>query len=1251
MNKLAEGRDIAHVGAALKGLYGFEDLRVSCPNTGIPLPAQRFRGTVVVPSDTEALVELLDGRLNSVGCSCGATHVFLLPVVGVFEPTGEIICVSAGEPEEAMREVMAGLGPPFDRATFVPNYQGLLERAYKWLEALASPFVNELMLGSLARRTRAERIALRQPSVLIGLRELADGRIPFWARDMDGNPMSSEVMVPVLQELHRDAVVGQLNDLMDEFGNGRFAAEAAQITARAVNDDVLSRLAADAARHLKPLLRNPEPPKDGSTRSEGDTLDPTDVGAAYRAGLLNAAAHMIAERKNPEAQGFAAVVRVLWRTLGAEYAGKLLPDEADAPRLISFEALWDASIPEVKEAKGEPAANALLEDFENMFTRLGMVDRFQAVMAGDFDTIDASATDAQILGLVDRLLERLSREYRWNASPEESEAYGGMAGLMLPRLFINGRTAPAEAFLERFLEEALGSADYIAAYAFGSRAMAACGKAEAFELGARIAQRLMDMFTGEDAGRELERARPALTVDFWTECGNILRYVGEAKFALQAYRIARDFSSLSDAVERDRHNTVLSVNEGLALRDLGRFAEALPLVLGAAEANPDKASYQTSLALLYLMTGRAAEAAAAADVAVAGTDHVSDRMGRIRALVIRSEARRLLERRHEALGDLAEAMRLTPGDARSTRLRIAAAATQVPTARSIAPGLIAESESLLRDELATRSMSTDQLSLQFPGAVWGFGTLLLAEERHAECNEFDREVLTPLLKSAAGDWRLLRLKGLIERRKAGRWTAEGWHWLYTAARALEGMVPTGTDAAFAASWLADKEAFQSELAEAGVVMVDDGQIPAAELTAVYELANGRELAAAFGAQAIARETEESGVNRPLASVAELDVKRALANAAAAIARPVVIFAFLEAGPRVRALKIQPADGVWALLPGPGWEVARVAAAARAFARAVATTNSVAPGAGERGMRPWLSLLEEIGQTLAPHLEPDALVCFLPGRVLTNLPLHLLSLPQGRGELVLSHPVLYAANLSLLLHATTERARAEGAARTRIVVAVAKEKDSRAYRLRLAWETRHLTRAHEGRQRIRRLSGRRATPQAVLRILPEADELFLLCHGARVGERRGYGLYLSDGRVLPPAVAVDEDVNPEMRRFALSWSDFAAVARSPSLIVSLACSSARTLVGPGGVRLGPESAAFAKGTRAIVAPLWNVDQDASLAWADAFEVARSSAGANPVPLWDAHRAACLQMRAERGHFFFWGPFVLSGSLQGGSENAG
>jgi hypothetical protein len=258
--------------------------------------------------------------------------------------------------------------------------------------------------------------------------------------------------------------------------------------------------------------------------------------------------------------------------------------------------------------------------------------------------------------------------------------------------------------------------------------------------------------------------------------------------------------------------------------------------------------------------------------------------------------------------------------------------------------------------------------------------------------------------------------------------------------------------------------------------------------------------------------------------------------------------------------------------------------------------------------------------------------------MTNLPLHLTPLPDPQIDLLTHHPVVFAANLPLLLD--DPGSVAEHGSRRSLVVAVAKDRDSRTFRKRLAVAARRITRDLGGRPSAHHLSSRRATPPRVLAELARADALFLLCHGARIGLRRGYGIYLSDGHDLPPAMAVDVEVRPEVGRFALAWDDFAAAPGAPRLIVSLACSSARTVIATGGVRVGPEASAFGKGTVAVVAPLWNVEQETALAWMQRFQAARARPGWH---VWDAHREACLELRRESPHPFFWGPFILTARL--------
>jgi tetratricopeptide (TPR) repeat protein len=1241
----ATGADLTRICKALRSAYGYENCSFSCPQTGITLLPKSLRAALIFPDDLDAVIEVLEGRLNRVDCACGNQHVLLVPVVAIDKATNEVVCVTAGAPAADMRASLVKINALLGNAVLVPDYNGLLAKLFTWIDTQLFPLTVEVLAGRLKTRTRTERIAMRHPVCLVALREAAEGRLPVRITSRGDRALTPKESLELVSGLHQEIVSDQLQDLFGEYGSRRLAGEAAKrVPAAALNPKILAHLATYAAERLRPLLQSPGVPDDAATAVDASTFA-QQVAAAYTAGLINAVAHMIAGAKNPGGQGFGAVVRALWRKLGSADVDAILPDKESAARLVSFEAIWDASAREMNATSGTPALRALLDDLTAMFKRLGMESRFESVLRkGVFRSRTPPGTEAATANddwddetasrYVSALRASLVSRRRLNISVDESLQFGVEASALLTNMFADGRSNAAEHWIDSILEEALDAHDFVAAYSFGDGALAICGRAEAFELALKIAGRLIDLFMRDDVSEQLARAGAGLTVSFCNECGNAMRHVGHADQAIESYRIARGFLSLiKDAVDRERREAVLSRNEGRALRDLGRFAEALPLLARDVDKHLDDVAELQGLAVLYVRVGRFADAVALLDQAVGFSDPRVDAMERTRSLILRAEARRGLGDNDGVVADLEEAMRTAPVDAEGTRARIAESAARVPKLGEHAPVLALVAEDLLRASLVSPAPSTHRF--QHPSAIASLGMLLLQQDNADNCEAFERDVLDPYLgtEDALIDWRLLRLKGLLDRRRHRHWTREGWDWMAAAAESLDNQVPTGDNTEFAAGWLADKESFQTDLLEAGVAVVDEGGVRASALWAVYDLANGRELSAALD-------------STPSSGEMETAIETRLAEAAAEIGRPIVVFAFLDTGRSIRVMTVSSGSGRSGLLLGAAWEADCVATAAAAFTRAIEAINPAAPDSIARRIGPWLDLLASLGEAIGPCLVSDALVCFLPGRRLTSLPLHLMKLPDGRGELLLSHPVLYAPNFAILLERGAKARRAERSGRARLLVSVTKERDGYAFRSRQALAARALTRRFGGMQFVKRLSGKRATPEAVLRALAEADEVLLLCHGAHIGRYRGYGLYLSDGRDLPPAVSVDVDIAPEVRRFTLAWDAFAGVAMSPAVIVSLACSSARTVVARAGVRVGPDAAAFAKGTRAIVAPLWNVDQDASLAWVDAFEAARSQASRKTVALWDAHREASLRAREKFNHFFFWSALVLLGPIYGG-----
>lgn len=118
-------------------------------------------------------------------------------------------------------------------------------------------------------------------------------------------------------------------------------------------------------------------------------------------------------------------------------------------------------------------------------------------------------------------------------------------------------------------------------------------------------------------------------------------------------------------------------------------------------------------------------------------------------------------------------------------------------------------------------------------------------------------------------------------------------------------------------------------------------------------------------------------------------------------------------------------------------------------------------------------------------------------------------------------------------------------------------------------------------------------------------------------------------------------DPSLGAFVLTWDDLVGLPRSPDTVVSIACSSGRTVVGSGGARLGLETGLLANSTRFLVAPLWNVEQRSAVRWVRAYTAA-SAASEDPPR---AHRLATLQLMDRHPHPYHWAPYAMSTALRG------
>lgn len=307
-----------------------------------------------------------------------------------------------------------------------------------------------------------------------------------------------------------------------------------------------------------------------------------------------------------------------------------------------------------------------------------------------------------------------------------------------------------------------------------------------------------------------------------------------------------------------------------------------------------------------------------------------------------------------------------------------------------------------------------------------------------------------------------------------------------------------------------------------------------------------------------------------------------------------------------------------------------------FAKALSYCNPADPDALDQDLVSWNDLAGTIGGWIAECVAPGDRVAILPGRSLVGLPIHLCPVAAGGTSLIEEHAVIYAGNFSLLLRKDErgEEAVEEGT----LCVAVGKNRDTSEFRARLAEATRDIGASCAPHAEV--LIGKDATLARIKTALNGCEEAYFLCHGAYGGRKVGFAICISDGVSLPPSL-LDIDNVPELKRFTLDWMDLSDLNRTPRRIVSIACSTGRTLVIEGGSRLGIEQSVFALGTRSLISPQWDIDQDASIAWIKHMNAAREASGIKSAA--ELCRTATISTKQQFQHPFFWGAFAVTGSI--------
>lgn len=279
--------------------------------------------------------------------------------------------------------------------------------------------------------------------------------------------------------------------------------------------------------------------------------------------------------------------------------------------------------------------------------------------------------------------------------------------------------------------------------------------------------------------------------------------------------------------------------------------------------------------------------------------------------------------------------------------------------------------------------------------------------------------------------------------------------------------------------------------------------------------------------------------------------------------------------------------------------------------------------------------------LTPLLEPFAdlltdrrLVAVSGHGPLSGVPFAALPLPSGAllGE---SNAVVSVPGVSSLRYLLAHPATPPG---TAVAVGCAGREDDTAL-----FEEDDTLLSEGPWKSVSRLAGLAATPAAVRTALGEADLAHVTCHGfTDTDDPLAAALLFSDGRERPSRNWEPHNV-PAHARYLLRVRDVTVADAAPRRLVLRACSAGWGEADhPGADLTGLTWAFLRSGSRSVIAPRWDVNQESSRELLAAYYRRLGSGEPAWRALWEAQRElAGDTSRPWLSHVFHWGAFTLTG----------
>jgi tetratricopeptide (TPR) repeat protein len=1174
-----------------------------CPLCGNPLSRPHLVQNFVFAEDLEATMDLFEGRFNSVNCPlCKKKISFQVAVIVMNYDEKAILGMlprNAQESEEAKLYALAEQNG--FRLKICHDYDELKQAAVGWIDRYFVPIGSKLISDDIERLSPEQMVSLVTPFFLRVFKASLDSYLPL-AWQLSG--ASPEQAYLYAEEFYHSILLEHLVHLRTlVVTQGKFDTLITMIDRHVPRVCLTVPILKELSSRCSPLV-DPE-------------ADPQGFIRGYLDEYLCAAAHACAGVSNPRGANFASYLAHCWylsRRKDVVFDDRMLLSNPVIHRLIRFEDLWDLLTYRLPDTPISPEeiveVFALLEDF-------GYQTEFHQLRHGILKITDADGLTQQVREQIkNTLLEKALENFPLSSSPEDSESYGGVVASAAAHLLRNQLREQAFAMLDQALQIGKEADDPVAIISICANAIEILCENLLYERASDLAREALE-FLNDDRVFD----RPSLLIQIWNGIGNVSRYRRQRKKALKAYQFVEQINEVApiEEAERAKNRLTFRRNIGIIYREMGDYRSALEILKSASEKAPKDAGLLHNLAILYVDLNRYEDALRCLDQAIemaSGDVHATERS---RYLSSRSEVKLAVGEVEAGLRDLRDAYRNISSDNISFRGALAAQALSFYPHSPEGQQFVVECQTLVKRLIMEEDYADEALATAY---LRGAFCIRLLRDMQVEAA---RKIFVPHWKwiEATGtsyDWKTVYIRGWLQYVEYE--DERCWPFLMEAAQKIDLILPTGSNVQFAPFWIQDKGEFQDLLASVALDLTERGLLPAEELLGVYEFMNGREISARILGEEAAKMNSGSAILARCTSHPR------------ALERNLKVFLFIETAHEVRLACLDARDETVRLLDLPGINVRDLGALKFNLRQAFRKANPADMPRLDKKLARWEDLSRRLGAAVAPHLQPDAHICFLPGRAFTGLPLHLLAMPDSR-RLVEWNTVGLAPNFTVLLEVGVRQARE--LKDSLVIVTVTKAADGPEFKQNALKASLDLMALLEPRTPINWLQEHQADLAAVKKVLGESSEAIFLCHGTTAGQDKGYGICIAAGGLLPPTILSVREV-PEHLRFILNWED---IELSPPTFVSIGCSSGITELAKGGVRFGLEQTLFSGGTTHIISPLWDVNQESSLCWVQAFYRARQSEPA--CSLEEAHQHACLETRQLYPHYYFWGPFMMNGAL--------